>query len=149
MALAEFQDYVFSPKASNILDDVVFIGTKEYFFRFPRKIEQHEYRKIVTTTFSFAGKPLDEAIADIIGIVKDVKELEAQLNAMAEENEEALAIKIEDLGRFRVEANWLGSGIHTNELDRKVGYKPFVQKLGKDKKKNIKAFYANHPKAAK
>lgn len=143
--MIEFQDYVFVPKVNAILDTGVFVGTQKYLFFFPLKIETHEYRKIITTEFSFKGKLMDEALHEIIQLSKNINELEEQLISMAEENHDVNWHKIDDLGSFKVEVNFFGSGIHTNISDRKVGFKPFVQKLGKNKKE-IKAFYFNHPK---
>jgi hypothetical protein len=149
MALTEYHDYVFSPNVNMIMDKGVFVGTREFIFCFPSRTEEHEYRKIITTEYSFAGKPMYQALSDIIQMSRSVKELEEQLISMADENDEAVYYKLQDLGRFKVEAHFLGSGIHTNEKDKGYGYKPFVQSLGRDRKKKIKAFYADHPKAAK
>ena len=147
MAVQEFQDYVFVPKVTMMIDFGVFVGTQDYLFCFPSRTETHEYRKIITTDYSFKGKAMDEAISDILKLASTKRELEEQLVSMASEVSEMEWFKIEDLGGFKVEAHFFGSGIHTNDTDRKVGFKPFVQSLGKEKKKQIKEFYARHPKS--
>jgi hypothetical protein len=50
-----------------------------------------------------------------------------------------------DMNRFKVQANFWGSGITYNKREGRVGWKPFVLKYKKEKQ-DVKAFYQNHLK---
>lgn len=143
--MENFKDYVFLPKVWMITDDGVFVGTKDFLFCIPSKQVDHEYRKVTTTKFSFKGKEIKDAIEDIINESNDVKELEQNMHDLINEFPEIIIYELAKLGSFKVQAGFLGSGIHVNEKPGKFGYKPFIQKLGKDKLQ-VKAFYENHPK---
>lgn len=153
--MQEYLDYVIVEKSSAnatggaglaTLNDGVFIGTKRYFFFIPAKMQEMEYRKITTSTLSYGGKSITQFI------VQKAKELEVNdfenliLNDLKSEIEAVQIVSLDgDIEQFKVMAGFFGGGIIINETKRKVGWKPFVNKLGKNKKE-IKRFYMRHPK---
>lgn len=144
MGLKAFKDYVYVPKTLMISSNGVFVGTKDYLFCFASKIVENEYSRITTTTFSFKGKEIYEAIADVIKESTDVEMLEKTLLEVAAESSETTWFKLNDVESFKVQAGFMGSGIHVKKVG-KFGWSPFIQKLGKDKKE-IQEFYKNHSK---
>lgn len=143
--MENFKDYIFLPKIWMMTDDGVFIGTRDYLFCVPSKIVDHQYRKITTTKFSFKGKEIKDAIKDIINESSDKENLEQNMLELKKEFPEMMTYSIKEIGAFKVQAGMLGSGIHVNVKGGKFGYRPFIQKLGKEKTK-VKEFYLNHPK---
>jgi hypothetical protein len=51
----------------------------------------------------------------------------------------------DDLNRFKVQANFWGSGVSYNKAEDRTGWKPFVIRYKKEKQA-VKDFYCNHPK---
>lgn len=144
MPLQVFTDYVFVPKVSMITSNGVFVGTKNYVFCVPSKIVDHEYRKVTTTKFSFKGKEIHEAVADIVQQSQTTQELEENLLQLRDEFPEMTHFNLNEVESFKVQAGFLGSGIHVQKAGKR-GWSPFIQQLGKDKKA-IQSFYADHPK---
>ncbi|MCP4772649.1 MAG: hypothetical protein GY880_00270 [Planctomycetaceae bacterium] len=144
MSLELFKDYVFVPKVWMITSDGVFVGTKNYVFCFASKVVEHEYRRVTTTTYSFKGKEIYEAIADVIKDSENVDSLEQTLVEIAEESSGTTWFKLDEITSFKVQAGFLGSAIHIQKAGKR-GWSPFIQKLGKDKKE-IQAYYQGHPK---
>ena len=144
MSLQPFKDYIYATKVWMITNDGVFVGTKNYVFCFASKVVGHEYRRVTTTSYSFKGKEIYEAIADVINSSVDVNSLEQTLIEIAEESPETTWFKLDEITSFKVQAGFLGSGIHIQKAGRR-GWSPFIQKLGKDKKE-IHAYYQGHPK---
>ncbi len=128
-----------------------FIGTKNYLFYIPSKEEEHSMREITTTTNYFDGKNIEDFLIDKLNVkALNVKDFETYMTTeFSKEMPSALIQNLnEGVEQLKVTASWLGSGIYTNETTRKVGWKPFVQKLGKNKK-DIQLFYSNHSKFIK
>lgn len=144
MALQPFSDYVFCEKVWMITDDGAFVGTHDYLFCIPSKITDHQYRKIITTKFSFKGKEIKDAIRDLIDKADSVKSLENELLEMKSEFEEMIVHDLNQVESFKVQSGFLGSGIHVQAAGKR-GWSPFIQKLGKDKKA-ISEFYQAHSK---
>lgn len=142
MSLLEFKDYVMAEKVTMMLDKGVFVGTKNYFICVPSKVEEHTYSKITTTKYSFKGKEIADAVQDIINESKSVADLESNFLDMHKEFDEMNIYKIDELKAFKVQAGFLGSGIHLQEEGKRI-WKPFIQALGK-KKKEIRSFYEHH-----
>lgn len=144
MSLQPFVDYVFSEKVSMIVNDGVFVGTQDYFFCVPSKLNDYGYKETTVTTFSFKGKEIKDAVMDIIKASKSKAELEKNFLDLKEDFPEMEVFNMEDLKSFKVQAGFLGSGIHVQK-EGAWGWSPFVQSLGKEKKQ-IREFYINHPK---
>lgn len=144
MALIEFQDYVFLEKVWMMVDDGVFVGTQNYLFCIPSKQVEHQYRKVTTTKFSFKGKEIKDAVRDIIAQSSNVEELENNLLEVKTEFEEMIVYNLNEVTSFKVQAGFLGSGIHVKPAGKR-GYSPFIQRIG-SKKKEVYNFYKDHPK---
>lgn len=151
-------DYVIAQNATSIgqsdismINKGTFIGTKNYLFYIPSSEEQHTSRDITTTTNFFDGKNIETFIIEKLN-EKSLSLKDFELYMIDEFAKELPSLLIRNLNKnieqLKVSASWLGSGIYTNETIRKVGWKPFVQKLGKNKK-NIQLFYSNHSKIVK
>ncbi|GEM_PF-4783909 len=148
MPIQAFKDYVYLPKVWMLTDDGVFIGTQKYMLCIPSKVTHHSYNYITTERFSLKGKAVHEAVEEMISQCSSLNELEEVLYEL-EESFEGTVVRfysLEDIRDFKVQAGFLGSGIHVR-MEGKRGYTPFIQRLGK-LKKEVKAFYANHPKLA-
>lgn len=151
-------DYVIAQNATSIgqpgvsmISKGTFIGTKNYLFYIPSVEEQHTVREITTTTNYFEEKSIESFIIEKLNEKSlSLREFELYMNdEFAKEVPSSFIINLyKDIEQLKVSASWLGSGIYTNETTRKVGWKPFVQKLGKNKK-NIQLFYSNHIKTLK
>lgn len=144
MALQPFIDYVFAENVWMITNGGAFVGTQNYLFCIPSKLVDHEYRKVTTTTFSFKGKEIKDAVADIIHASGNLRELEQTLLDMKEDFPEMIIHNLDEVTSIKVQSGFLGSGIHVQAAGKR-GWSPFIQKLGKDKKA-IDEFYKNHPK---
>lgn len=144
MALEPFLDYIFAEKVWMITDDGCFVGTQNYLFCIPSKLVEHQYRKITTTKFSFKGKAIKDAVADLISASDTIKSLEKNLLEMHQEFPEMIIYDLEEVTSFKVQSGFLGSGIHVKAAGKR-GWSPFIQKLGKEKKA-IDSFYQSHPK---
>ena len=146
MAITINKDYVFAPKVWMLTHDGVLLGTKKYLLCVPSKEVEYSYDTVTTTKFSLEGKTIPQAISDMIAQTNTIEELEDVMLDLAE-NFGSGAVELfhfDDLDGFKVQAGFLGSGIHVKKMGKR-GYSPFVQKLGKDKKE-IQAFFADHPK---
>ena len=133
------------------LNDGVFVGTKKYLFFIPAKMQDMDTRSVTTSTFYYAGMDMTSFMSQQ---VKEqglrVEEFENfMITKLGKELEGLQILSLEnDIEQFKVNAGFFGSGILINETSRKVGWKPFVNKLGK-KKHEVKQFYIDHPKLAK
>lgn len=144
MAIQLFKDFVFSGNVKMILDSGVFVGTQKYLFFIPSKLQAFEGRKHTTTTFTYGDRPAIDVVADVIKASETVEELEKVLLEVSDNNENFIVHNLNDMDAFKVEANFLGSGINIKPVGKR-GFSHFVQSLGKEKKE-IKAFYSVHPK---
>jgi hypothetical protein len=151
-----YHDYIIAEQA-NMIDltnftkqiKCVFIGTQNYFFAIPYNIIDFKPGYTVDTTETtdmyYEGMPLQEFLLEKVkesGLrVEDFERfvLDEKLSGV-----QILDIK-NDLNRFKVQANFWGSGIIYNREETKVGWKPFVLRYKKEKKE-VKQFYVNHPK---
>jgi len=149
-------DYIIAEQA-NMIDlanftkqiKCVFIGTKNYFFAIPYNMVDfrpgYHTNTTETTDMYHEGMPLQEFL-----LVK-VKEPNLQVSDFEQFviNENFNGVQIidinNDINRFKVQANFWGSGIIYNKTERKVGWKPFVLRYKKEKQA-VKDFYVNHPK---
>jgi hypothetical protein len=145
--MQNFSDYIFIPDVWMITDNGSFIGTRNHLFCIPSKKEEHAYRSITTTRFSLKGKSVPEAIAELIQSTRNVRELEEALIDLKKEFDALIHFDLNEIGAFKVQAGFLGSGIHVKEGQGKFGYRPFIQRLGK-RKKEVKEFYQGHGKLA-
>lgn len=143
--MQNFRDFVFLPDVWMITDNGSFVGTHNHLFCIPSKKEENNYRSIKTTRFSLGGRPVPEALKELISSCKNTRELEEILLEVKEKFPELNHFDLNQVGAFKVQAGFLGSGIIVKEGDGKFGYRPFIQRLGKQKKE-VKAFYQNHPK---
>ncbi len=144
MKLQAFKDYVFLDQVSMVFHKGVFVGTQKYIFCAPSKMVDYVPSKQITTRFTFGDKPINEVIKNIILESKSIKALEDALLVFSKEFPEMIYYELDELDKFKIEAGFFGSGIHIMKAGKK-GWSPFIQQLGKDKK-NIKQFYAFHPK---
>ena len=78
MKLLQFKDYVVSPNASMIMDQGVFIGTKNYFFFLPSKKESYSYNKVTTSDFHLKEN-IQEASLEIISNADSADHLDQTL----------------------------------------------------------------------
>lgn len=144
MPLEPYIDYVFSEKVTMVVNNGVFVGTQDYLFCIPSKLNDYGHRTTTVTTFSFKGKEIKDAVCDIIKASKSKTELERNFLELKEEFPEMEVFDINELKSFKVQAGFLGSGIHVQK-EGAWGWSPFIQSLGKEKKK-IREFYVNNPK---
>lgn len=143
--MQNFKDYIFLPGVWMITDNGCFVGTQNHLFCIPSKTQEHSSRKITTTRFSLKGKSIPEAIADLINEARIVRELEEGLLEIKEVFPEMTHYNLNEIGEFKVQAGFLGSGIHVKKGTGRFGYHPFIQRMGKQKKA-VKEFYQTHPK---
>ncbi len=132
------------------LNDGIFIGTKKYMFFIPAKMQDMDTRKITTSTFFYEGMDITSYLSKKVkeeGLTVDDFE-NFMITNLSKEHEAIQILSLDnDIEQFKVMAGFFGGGVVINETSRKVGWKPFVNKLGK-KKKEIKQFYINHKKLA-
>lgn len=150
-------DYVIAENASAIgkesITDLVkgtFIGTKDYFFFVPSEKTSMEVHASGNTVqdqeFFYKGMKTADYLKSQLGKADSTKQIENEiLNDIAPEGEEISIVKIDETNRFKVQANFWGSGVIYNMRETRVGWKPFSLKFGK-KKKEIKSFYKSHVK---
>ena len=153
--MTENIDYVLVKKATSIgteglttINKGMFIGTKEYLFYVPYKLEEHTSRKITTFSYSIDGEGLIQFICEKLSSKNlRVKEFEDYMKSDFKQMiPETLILNLKlDIEQLKITTSWLGSGIYYNTTIRKNGWKPFVQKLGVNKK-TIKLFYQNNIK---
>lgn len=143
--MQNFRDFIFLPDVWMITDNGCFVGTQNHLFCIPSKMEEHRSRKITTTRFSLKGKSVPEAIDELVRNASNIRELEQDLLKTKEGFPEMIHYNLNEIGAFKVQAGFLGSGVHFKEGTGKFGYRPFMQRMGKQKKE-VKAFYQNHPK---
>ena len=162
--MQEYIDYVFVEDTrtigkENFMEQVkgLFVGTQNYFFFFPEKAELFEQTystsTVTKTTYTYDGKPVPEYILEQLNAMRSVREFEAFVTTElhGEMSEWIYIHSLEDISEFKVNANWMGSSIVARFNNKKYSgatkftATPVVLTLGK-KKKEIKAFYVNHPK---
>lgn len=144
MAIQAFKDYVFSGNVKMIMDSGVFVGTKNYLFFIPSVLKEFKGSTQITTSISYGDRPVRDVVSDLIAACNTVEELENVLLDTSNDNPNIVVYRLDEVGTFKVEVGFLGSGIHVKKEGKK-GFAPFVQSLGKEKKE-IKLFYLNHPK---
>ena len=147
MNLQAFKDYVFLDQVSMVFQKGVFVGTPNYLFCAASKTVDYLPSKQITMRYTMDGKAMGEVIMNLILGSESIQALEETLLDFGKDFPEMIYYKIDELDRFKVEAGFLGSGIHVIRAGKK-GWSPFVQQLGKDKKK-IQEFCALHPKLKK
>ncbi len=150
------QDYIVAEQAnmidmSNITNQIkcVFVGTKNYFFAIPYNMVDfrpgYKTNTTETTDMYYEGMPLQEFLLEKVK-EPGLKVEDFEKFVIAEEFNDIQMINInEDINRFKVQANFWGSGIMYNKTERKVGWKPFVLRYKKEKQA-VKDFYKTHPK---
>ncbi len=150
------QDYIIAEQA-NMIDltnftkqiKCVFIGTKNYMFAIPYNMVDfrpgYATDTTETTDMYYEGMGLQEFL------LEKVKEpnLEVENFEQFVINENFNGVQMLNintyLNRFKVQANFWGSGITYNKGESRVGWKPFVLRYKKEKKE-VLAFYETHPK---
>ena len=153
-----YKDYIIAEEANmvdltNFTNQIkcVFIGTKNYFFAIPYNMVDFKigYRinTTETTDMYYEGMPLQEFLLDKVREPHlDVHNFEQFIIKENFNGIQMLNID-EDFNRFYVQANFWGSGVLFNRRKTRVGWRPFVLKYKKEKKE-VLAFYQNHPKRA-
>jgi len=150
------QDYIIAEQA-NMIDmanftkqiKCVFIGTKNYFFAIPYNMVDfkpgYTHNTTETTDMYHEGMGLQEFLLEKVKEPRlTVEEFEKFLIDENFNDVQILNIN-EDFNRFKVQANFWGSGIMYNKKESRVGWKPFVLRYKKEKQA-VKDFYKNHPK---
>lgn len=155
--MQENTDYVIHERSSanatggeglTTLNDGIFIGTKKYFFFIPTQLKELQTRKTITTTIMYSGELITKYIVQKLnerGMTANdfesfiINELKPELKSV-----QILSID-DDIEQFKIMTGFFGGGIATNATTRKIGWRPFVNKLG-PKKKSIKQFYMYHDK---
>lgn len=131
-----------------VLNDGVFVGTKKYMFFIPSKMQDMDTRKVTTSTYYYAGMDMASFIAQKVkeeGLtVVDFENF--MITHLSKELEGLQILSLDnDIEQFKVMTGFFGGDVIINETTRKVGWKPFVNKLGK-KKKEVWQFYKQHEK---
>ncbi|MDG1477188.1 MAG: hypothetical protein P8Q14_08585 [Vicingaceae bacterium] len=150
------KDYIIAEQA-NMIDlanftkqiKCVFIGTNNYMFAIPYNMVDfrpgYTTDTTETTDMYYEGMGLQEFLLEKVkepGL--DVKDFEQFV--INENFNDVQILNIEtDMNRFKVQANFWGSGISYNKREGRVGWKPFVLRYKKEKK-DVLDFYKSHPK---
>lgn len=149
-------DYIVAEQANmidynNIMNQIkgVFIGTKNYMFAIPYNMVNYTPGYNVDTTETtdmyYEGMPLQEFLLEKVkqpGLTVEQFErfmINEQFNDI-----QILNINT-DMEKFKVQANFWGSGIMYNATPDRKGWKLFVLKYKKEKQA-VRDFYENHPK---
>lgn len=150
------KDYIIAEQAnmidlSNFTKQIkcVFIGTNNYMFAIPYNIVDFRPGYTIDTTETtdmyYEGMGLQEFLLEKVkepGLnVEDFEQF-----VLNEKFNDVQILNINtDMNRFKVQANFFGSGITYNKREGRVGWKPFVLRYKKEKK-DVLEFYKNHPK---
>ncbi|MBL4670523.1 MAG: hypothetical protein HRT73_00370 [Flavobacteriales bacterium] len=151
-------DYIISEKARTMgnmggsgMKIGTMIGTKNYFFFFPDKIEDGtngilERKMRITTTISFEGLSMKEYIKTKVEEDRtSIEDFEAFALAMSTENEYILAYPFSDIKQVKLKVNFFAGTITVNKTDKKMGgWDIIFSSLGKQKK-DVKEFYRINP----
>ena len=162
--MIENQDFVFVENAKtlgtvNITEQItgLFTGTRDYFFFFPEKsylFEQGYSSGTVTNTdYTYDGQPIPKLILAKLSQLETTQEFEDFVVSELQPSIGKLirVYPLVDISEFKVHAKWLSSGVvarfqnQTYSGMKKLTATPVALKLG-SKKKEIKAFYSDHPK---
>lgn len=149
-------DYIVAEQANmidyqNIMNQIkgVFIGTKNYFFAIPYNMVNYtpgyDVDTTETTDMYYEGMPLQEFLLEKVKEPRLTVEQFEQFVIDQKFNDIQILNINTDLKKFKVQANFWGSGIMYNASDAKRGWKLFVVKYKKEKQA-VRDFYENHPK---
>ncbi len=162
--MIENQDFVFVTKAKtvdpqNITEQItgLFVGTQNYFFFFPEKSYQfqsgYSSGTITHQNYTFGGEPIPKLILSKLSQCEEVEEFEAFVvsDLLPQMGSLIRVYPHSEISAFKVQAGWFSSGVVARlQGESYQGMKKFsgtlvALKLG-HKKKEIKAFYSQHPK---
>ena len=140
-------DYVVAYKAKQIIDRIIFIGTKDFFLTFPKIIKEGVGFTITTKTYSIDNLSIEDATKKLLNNSElDIKEI---INIIKGWNiPKTTFIELDDIEAFKVSNSWLNKSITykpkgTNKI--KGGWKPLCLSIEKEVIADIQDFYANHP----
>ena len=151
MAFKQHVDYTVAFSAKQIVDRVIFIGTKNYLITVPIKLKEGAGFTITTTTFSLGNLSMEQAVLKILNsqdideekLIEIIKDLAIPKTTI---------INIKDLEAFKVNNKWLNRGVlykpaGTNK--KMGGWKPLCQSIDKEVIKDILNFYKTNQKLIK
>ncbi len=153
MALIENTDYVFCPKTTYLgsggMGTSCLVGTKNLLLCLPVELFEVDvlsaYTEKTTTTYSIGGASPAEAIQIMAADQDDLQEFEQMLVSLADECEDSILVRLDEIKRLKVKSSLLSKGVYYSGRETGPGWKA----LGLGKKPLALAFaefYRDHPR---